>query len=424
MSRQSKRLSIKTVASRRKPGYYADGAGLYLQVSKTGTKAWIFRYTRGLNTNPHPKFPNALGKPKQHEMGLGSLNAVGLAEARKRAEACRLLLVDGIDPRAARDSQKAQAALARASAVSFQRCADGYIAAHRSGWRNPKHAGQWKTTIETYCGPVIGALPVQAVDTSLVLRVLEPIWSTKPETASRLRGRIQSIIDWATVNGYRTGDNPARWDGHLKEALPALSKESRVQHHAALPYVQVGAFVQNLRTQEGTAARALEFTILTACRTGEAIGAKPSEFDLDKELWTIPAARMKAGREHRVPLSRRAIEIVRAQLKLDSEYVFPGLKLGNPLSNMAMLALLKRMKRSDFTVHGFRSTFRDWAAEQTAYPHEVCEMALAHAVGNKVEAAYLRGELLQKRQLLADDWAKYCEQITKAGKVTPIRKAN
>jgi integrase len=424
MGRQSKRLSIKTVASKKRPGYYTDGAGLCLQVSETGTKSWIFRYRRGLNTDPHPKFPGAKGKPKQHEMGLGSLNAVGLAEARRRAEACRLQLVDGIDPIQARNARSAQDALAKARTVSFQHCADGYIEAHQSGWRNLKHAGQWKTTIETYCGPVIGALPVQDVDTALVLRVLEPIWSAKPETASRLRGRIESVLDWATARSYRTGDNPARWRGHLDKLLSSLSKESRVKHHPALPYDQIAAFMGALRKQDGTAALALEFTILTVARTNEAIGARPEEFDLDKALWIIPKSRMKAGREHRVPLSRRAVEIVRAQLKLGGDYIFPGLKEGKPLSNMAMLALLKRMKRADLTVHGFRSTFRDWSAEQTAYPHEVCEMALAHVVGDKVEAAYRRGDLFDKRQRLASDWAKHCEQIKKAGKVTPIRKAN
>jgi integrase len=424
MSRQSKRLSIKTVASRRKPGYYADGAGLYLQVSKTGTKSWIFRYTRGLNTNPSPKFPQALGKPKQHELGLGPLNAVGLAEARKRAEACHLLLVDGIDPIQARNARSAQDALAKAKIISFAKCAEGYISAHRSGWRNPKHAGQWKATIDTYCSPIMGALPVQDVDTSLVLKVIRPIWYAKPVTASRVRGRIESVLNWAAANTYRSGDNPARWRGHLDKLLPALKKESRVKHYAALPYDQVAAFMDQLRKQGGTAARALEFTILTAARTGEAIGARHEEFDLDKALWIIPATRMKASREHRVPLSRRAVEIVRAQLKMDGDFVFPGLKERASLSSTAMLMLLRRMNRSDLTVHGFCSTFRDWSAEQTAYPREVCEMALAHAVGDKVEAAYRRGDLFEKRQHLAADWAKHCEQSTKARKVTPIRKAS
>lgn len=407
VARKINRLSAKGVSNQRTPGYFPDGAGLYLQVSASGSKSWIFRYT--LN-----------GKPR--EMGLGSALAIDLADARSRAAACRLLLSDGIDPIETRNAQKAQTALEQANTVSFKTCAEAYIDVHSKSWSNAKHAAQWKSTLTTYCYPLIGALPVQTVDTDLVVRVLQPIWTQKPETASRLRGRIESILDRATTKRYRSGENPARWKGHLDDLLPSLSKESRVKHHAALPYSQVASFVKSVRAQEGTAARALEFTILTAARTAEAIGARPAEFDLAKSLWTIPASRMKAGREHRVPLSRRAIELLRAQFELDAEYVFPGLGESKPLSNMAMLALLRRMDRSDLTVHGFRSTFRDWAAEQTAYPHEVCEMALAHAVGDKVEAAYRRGDLFEKRQHLAADWAKYCEQGGKTSNVTPTRK--
>jgi integrase len=407
MARNINRLSAKVVTNLKSPGYLSDGGGLYLQVSPSGSKSWIFRYTL---------------KAKPREMGLGPLATIDLAQARKRAASCRVLLVDGIDPIEARRAHSAQQALRDARTVSFEKCAEGYIAAHGGKWKNPKHAGQWKATLETYCYPVIGALPVQNVDTGLIVKVLQPIWTTKPETASRLRGRIQSVLDWATVSGYRTGDNPARWRGHLDKLLAGIPKESRVKHHAALAYADIGAFMKDLRTQDGTAARALEFLILCAARTGEVINALPAEFELNKALWVIPAVRMKAGKEHRVPLAPRAVEIVREQLKLGETYVFPGLKAGKPLSNMAMLALLKRMGRDTITTHGFRSAFRDWGAEQTAYPSEVLEMALAHTVGDKVEAAYRRGDLFEKRRRLAADWAKHCTTRARAEKVTPIRR--
>lgn len=393
MGRQLQRLTAKTVENQKRPGYFADGGGLYLQVSPSRSKSWIFRFTL---------------QGKQREMGLGSLNAVGLAEARRRAGECRGLLTDGVDPILARDSRAAKAALDRAKAISFEACGKGFVESHKSGWKNAKHAAQWTSTLEAYVYPAIGALPVQDVDTGLVLKVLERIWSIKPETATRVRGRVESVLDWASARGYRSGENPARWRGHLDKLLPAIKKESRVQHHAALPYDQLGIFVSQLRVQAGTAARALEFLILCASRTGEVIGAVPAEFDLDKALWVIPAKRMKMGKEHRVPLSARAIDIVRGQVKLGDTFVFPGLKAGNPLSNMAMLKLLERMGRKHLTVHGFRSSFRDWGAERTQYPGEVLEMALAHAVGDKVEAAYRRGDLFEKRRRLLEDWAKFC----------------
>jgi len=402
------RLSPAEVAKKRDPGYYPDGGGLYLQVSPARTRSWIYRFTlRG----------------RSREMGLGSLNAVGLADARRKASECRGLLAEGTDPIEARDAQRAQDALTDARSITFAKAAERYVAAHKPGWRNAKHADQWENTLETYAGPVIGRLPVADVDTSLVLRVLEPIWTEKPETASRLRGRIEAVLDWATVRGYRAGDNPARWRGHLAALLPARSSVAAVKHHAALPYVSIGDFVAEVRKLGGVAARALEFTILTAARTGEVIGATPGEFDLQKALWTIPAERMKARREHRTPLSPRALDIVRGQIKGPTACVFPGQIEGRPLSNMAMLELLKRMGRGDLTVHGFRSTFRDWAAEQTAFPHELAEMALAHAVGDKVEAAYRRGDMFAKRARLMAEWAKWCERTGKAGKVTPLRRS-
>lgn len=407
MGRRSNRLTAKAVEQQKRAGYWPDGDGLYLQVSPTRTKSWVFRFTlRG----------------KTHEMGLGSLTSFGLAEARERAQAARKLVADGVDPIEARRAARAQTALAEAKSITFEKCAESYIASHRAKWTNAKHASQWTNTLKTYCAP-FNALPVQATDTGLVLKALEPIWTEKPETSTRLRARIEAVIDWATVRGYRAGDNPARWKGHLDKLLPALKKKARVKHHPALPYAQIGAFMAALKAQEGTAARALEFTILTCARTGEVIGANPDEFDLKKSLWTIPASRMKAGREHRVPLSPRAMELVREQLEREAKYVFPGQKEDQPLSNMAMLALLARMKRTDLTVHGFRSSFRDWASEQTNYPREVAEMALAHAVSDQVEAAYRRGDLFEKRKRLMADWAKYCAQRHKSGKVVPIRKA-
>ncbi len=402
MNRKMLRLSPKGVVNLKTPGDYCDGGGLYLQVSKSGTKSWVYRYT--LN-----------GRARW--MGLGPFHPVTLAEARIKALAARKLLLDKIDPLEARNAARDCRALEKARAVTFSGCAAAYIRAKRSDWKNAKHADQWTSTIDTYCGPIIGKLPVQDVDTALVVKVLEPIWTVIPETASRLRGRIESVLGWATVSGYRTGDNPARWRGHLDNVLPSLKKKARVKHHPALPFDQMGEFMESLRAQEGIAPRALEFLILTAARTGEVIGAQWDEFDLKAGLWTVPASRMKAGREHRVPLAPRAVEIIRALHQSQSDYAFPGQREGNHLSNMAMLQLLKREGRSDLTVHGFRSTFRDWTAERTNYPREVCEMALAHTVGDAVEAAYRRGDLFEKRRRLMLEWSKHCDNIKRAGKV-------
>jgi len=403
------RLSQKEVVNKRKPGYYPDGGGLYLQVSESGSKSWLFRYVL---------------HGKERQMGLGPFHTVTLADARTKAVDCRKLLLAKIDPIDARNAEQAGKALDAARSITFNECATAYIKAHRAGWKNAKHADQWTNTIETYCGPVFGALPVQGVDTGLVQKVLGPIWTEKHETATRLRGRIESVLNWATSQGYRKGDNPARWRGHLENLLPAISKRRRVQHHPALPYAELAAFIASLRTQEGIAAKALEFTILTAARTGEVIGARPDEFDLDAALWTIPAKRMKAEKEHRVPLSPRAVAIVREMLKAHKgAFVFPGGKEGKPQSNMAMLELLKRMERGDLTVHGFRSTFRDWASERTNYPREVCEMALAHAVSDQVEAAYRRGDLFEKRRRLMAEWARHCENPKSTGKVVSLARS-
>jgi integrase len=289
-----------------------------------------------------------------------------------------------------------------------------YIAGYRAGWRNPKHASQWQATLATYAEPVIGGLSVQAVDTALVLKVLEPIWTVKPETAGRVRGRIESILDWAKVRGYRTGENPARWRGHLDKLLPARSKVRRVEHHAALPYAELPGFLVSLRQQAGIAARALEFAICTAARTGEVIGARWGEIDLLDKTWTLPATRMKAGKEHRVPLSARALAILKemqAHRHADNAFVFPGAKPGRPLSNMVFLMLLRRIGRGDVTAHGFRSTFRNWAAERTSFPAEVAEMALAHTVSDKTVAAYNRSDLFERRRRLMSAWTTFCAAV-------------
>jgi integrase len=404
VGRRLERLSAKGVQAKRKAGYYADGGGLYLQVSEAETKSWIFRYTLA---------------GRSREMGLGPLHTISLAEARVRATACRQLLLDGVDPIEARDAKKRAIQLDTARAKTFSECATAYIKAHGPKWRNAKHAAQWQSTLDTYAGPVFGRLNVQDVDTALVLKVLEPIWTEKPETASRLRGRIEAVLDWATVRGFRTGDNPARWKGQMQALLPSVPKQLRVKHHAALPFDEMGAFMTALRRQEGIAARALEFAILTATRTGEVIGATWDEIDLDDAVWVIPATRMKALREHRVPLSGPALAVLRALRDVrDGKYVFPGQKQGKPISNMAMLELLKRMGVA-VTSHGFRSSFKDWSSERTSYPREVTEMALAHTVGDKVEAAYRRGDLFEKRKRLMTEWAKHCER-PKVAKVVHI----
>lgn len=414
MGREGVRRAIHTlsavgVGKLKTPGYHSDGGGLYLQISPAGTKSWIFRF----------KFNG-----RAREMGLGSILGVGLADARGSAAECRRQLAAGIDPIEARKGVRAQGRLEAAKAVTFSYCAKAYIDAHRVGWRNAKHVSQWENTIATYADPVIGSLPVQAVDTALVMRILEPIWKDKPETASRLRGRIESILDWAKVRGFRQGENPARWRGHLEALLPARSRVRAIQHHPALPYQEIGQFMAELREQVGISALALEFAILTAARTGEVIAAKRDEFDLKEKVWTVPAERMKARREHRVPLSPTVVSLLSAAepYRVD-DYVFPGARPEKHLSNMAMLMLLKRMGRSDLTAHGFRSTFRDWAAEQTNYAREVAEAALAHVVGDKVEAAYRRGDMFEKRRRLMDEWARHCAVPSGSADVVPINRA-
>jgi integrase len=355
-------------------------------------------------------------------MGLGPFPVVSLAAAREKAAECRRLTANGVDPIEARDAERAKDRAEAAKGVTFREAAERYIDNHRPGWRNGKHAAQWGSTLTAYAYPAVGSLPVHMIDTGLVLKALEPIWTAKPETASRVRGRIEAVLDWAASRGHRHGDNPARWRGHLKNLLPRRSKVEAVTHHAALPYAEVGRFMAALRRQEGVAAKALSFTILTAARTGEVIGARWNEFDIEAGVWTVPGSRMKSGREHRVPLSKAALSILRSMEGVSEDYVFPGGRRGRGLSNMALLAVLKRMAHSNVTTHGFRSSFRDWCAEQTNFPREVAEMALAHTVGDKVEAAYRRGDLFQKRRALAEAWAAYVSKPAPGATVTPIRR--
>jgi integrase len=412
MAREINKLSPRTVATKSKRGRYADGGGLYLQVSDGGAKSWLFRFT--LN-----------GRHRQ--MGLGAVLTVPVDLAREEAARCRLMLRDGLDPIEARKAEKWRRLFETASSLTFRECAERYIAAHEAGWRNEKHVSQWRNTLSTYTYSVFGELPVQAVDTGLVMRALDPIWRTKTETASRVRGRVEAVLDWATVRGHRKGENPARWRGHLEKLLPAKSKVRPVEHHAALPYRDMGAFIVDLRGREGIGARALEFAILTAARTGEVIGAKWEEIDLEARTWTIPPERMKARRGHSVPLSPAALSVIEAMREIrQSEFIFPGTRAKRPLSNMAFLMLLRRMGHENQTSHGFRSSFRDWAAERTARPNEVAEMALAHVVGDKVEAAYRRGDLLEKRRALMAAWGEFCAVVLReaeGGKVVALREA-
>jgi integrase len=406
------RLSGVAVKKAKGKAMLADGGGLYLQITATGTKSWLFRYRSGGG---------------ERYLGLGGFPAVSLEKARLKAHDARTKLADGIDPLEAKKAQAAAEQAARANQMTFRVCAELYVASHEKGWRNQKHRQQWTNTLSTYAYPIIGAMTVAEIEVAHVMKVLEPIWHEKPETASRVRGRVESILDYATVAGFRKGDNPAQWRGRLSELLPPKGRVQPVKHHGALPYSDIGAFVDGLRQQPGTAALALEFMILTVTRTVETMGARFEEFDLERGIWTIPAERIKTKVEHRVPLSAPALAIVKKMAAIRTKgasFVFPGGKKGKPLSSNAFLALLKRMGRDDITAHGFRSTFRDWAAEQTHYPREVCEMALAHAVGDKVEAAYRRGDLFAKRSRLMTEWAKYCDTIAKAGEVVRLSQSS
>ena len=407
MVRALHRLSNLRVERAKRPGMYADGGSLYLRVAEGGSKQWIFRYTvNGRN----------------RDMGLGPVHTLTLAEARERATEARKLRLDGIDPIANKRARVAALRAADAKAKTFADCVKGFIEDNESSWTSVKHRRQWETSLIKYAYPILGSLPVAAIDTPLVLRVLKPIWDAKRETASRLRGRIENVLGWATVHHYRSGDNPARWNGLLEHALPAVVKGD---HHAALPYTQVASFMQALRKDTGIVARALEFITLTAVRLGEATGATWDEIDLEAKTWTIPASRMKADQEHRVPLSDAAISVLKTVREIrQSDYVFAGFKPGRPIGGDALRELIKKLAGADVTVHGLRSTFRDWAAEQTNVQREVAEVALAHAIPDAVEAAYRRGDLFDKRRKLMGAWAAYCAKVeTDAGKVVALTRA-
>jgi integrase len=411
MAHQINRLTAQAVEKTTKRGLHPDGAGLYLRVGRAGAKSWVFRY---------------MIAGTAREMGLGGLTAIGLADARRKASDARRLLSDGIDPLEHRKQEQAKRAAAEqleaARSMTFDQCAAAYIRAHEGSWRNDKHRKQWTNTLTTYVTPVFGSLPVQDVDVALVTKVIEPIWSVKAETANRVRGRIETVLDWARVRGFRAGENPARWRGHLDQLLPAKSKVRKVKHHAAMPYDELGAFMKDLRAGEGVAAAALEFLILTVGRTSEVIGARWPEVDTAARVWTVPAERMKGKREHRVPLSALALAVLARTREHGGEFIFPGGKAGRPLSNMARLTLRGRMGL-DVTAHGFRSTFKDWATERTNFPNEVSEAALAHAIGDQVEAAYRRGDLFEKRRRLMDAWAEFCGKPQVESSLVPLRRA-
>ncbi len=393
-------------------GLHHDGRGLYLQV-KNGGRSWVFRYMYG-------------GKPRY--MGLGAFPEVPLAKARRKAEECRALLNDGIDPIGARDERVLTARLAAASSVTFKHAAERYIDAHKAGWRNAKHAEQWQSTLENYAFPLLGALPVQAIDTGLVVKVLQPIWNEKTETATRLRQRIEAVLDWAKANGYRQGDNPARWRGHLDKLLPKASKVHKVTHFEAMPYAELPAFFPHLTERDTISAKALAFTILTAARSGETRNGRLGEVDFKGALWTVPGERTKSGREHRVPLTKEALSLLRALPHLRNDepetLLFPNAQ-DRALSDTAMRKYLQDdMKKAGLTVHGFRSTFRNWAAEQTIVPGEIAEAALGHVNGDKTEAAYLHSDFFERRRKLMEMWARFCTSgaASSGKKIIPFRK--
>lgn len=393
MAHSLNKLSARFISTVSAKGRYADGGGLYLQVGTTAEKSWLFRFQ--LNG-------------RARAMGLGPVHTVSLADAREHAFVCRRQVLDGKDPIEERRRERLAGITEAAEVRTFQWCAESNIKSHNAAWNNLKHAQQWTNTLTRYVFPAFGRLPVASIETHNVLEALEPIWTTKPETASRVRGRVEAVLDWTKVRGLRNGENPARWRGHLDKLLPAPSKVAKPRHHAALPFDDAPAFMVDLKQRDAIAARGLEFLILTAARTGEVIGAKWDEIDADVGIWTVPAERMKAGKEHRVPLSKSAAKLIETMTAVRmNDYVFPGTRPKSPLSNMAFLQLLKRMQCSGVTPHGFRSTFRDWASERTTYPSEVAEQALAHTISSKVEAAYRRSDLFEKRRAMLQDWDNF-----------------
>jgi integrase len=396
---------------RSKPGLFGDGGNLWLQVTKGKrgpSRSWIFRYERG---------------GRMRSMGLGSLDTISLTNARERARKCREQLLDGIDPIEHRTAERAAKIAEGARSITFEAAAAAYIAAHRDEWRSQQHAAQWPASLAKYIHPILGRVPVAQLDTPLILQALQPIWPTMTVTASRLRARVEAILDWATVSGYRAGDNPARWSGHLEYLLSKPAKRT-VEHHPAMPWRELPAFMAKLRAVDGVVARALEFTVLCASRRNEAREATWGEIDLATATWTIPGKRMKGGKEHRVPLAPRAVTILREMHAIrQNEFVFPAEKRAGAFDKETLRYLLRRLGHGDITVHGFRSSFRTWAGEATAFAHEVCEQALAHTISNAVERAYQRGDLFEKRRRLMEAWATFCGTPAVEGAVIPMRAA-
>lgn len=407
MPKLAKELSAVEVRRISQRGLHPVGgvAGLLLRVSDTGARYWVLRTTIG---------------GKRRDIGIGPFPEVSLADARAEAAEMRRQARQGVDPiaerRAARDALRAS----QAKGITFDRCAERYLAGVADQFRNPKHRRQWHTSLDTYASPVIGSLPVDRIELAHVIQVLEPIWREKTETASRVRGRLEKVLDYATVRGYRSGENPARWKGNLDAILPQPNKLKRIEHHRALPWSDAPTFRRALAKRQGIAARALEFLLLTAARSGEVRGATWAEIDLNRATWTIPGERMKAGKEHVVPLSKDAVKLLEALPRFeDVPYVFPS-REGKPLSDMSLSAVMRRMEL-DATPHGLRSTFRDWVSERTSYSHEVAEMSLAHTIPNAVERAYRRGSLLEKRRRLMADWARFLNEGEPSGEVVSIR---
>ena len=398
MPKIAKELRALDISRLSDPGHYTIGGvvGLYLYITPNGAKSWVLR---------------TMIAGKRRHMGLGAYPSVTIAQAREKARQARDEVVNGNDPIAQRKQTKSLLQAQQATEITFAQAAQAYVDAHGDSWKNPKHRAQWTSTLETYVYPVMGKLLVKDVVQTHVLRVLEPIWKTKTETATRIRGRMESVLDWATARHYRQGDNPARWKGHLDSLLASPSRIQKVAHHKAIAVGNVSEFMTDLRQRDGIAARALEFVIYCAARSGEVRGATWDEIDLQRQVWVIPANRMKAGCEHRVPLSRQAMEVLQNMLVLvDCPYIFPSSK-SSMLSDMALLAVMRRMG-VDAVPHGFRSTFRDWAGETTNYPRDLAEQALAHTLTNKVEAAYRRGDALEKRRQMMQHWADFCQVST------------
>jgi integrase len=411
MPKTVNKLTAKYIEHKKEPGWYPDGNGLYLQISSTGSKSWVYRY-------------QIKGKERRH--GLGSFNSTNsLDRARKEAEFCGQLRKDGIDPIDYKNEISLKNDLAKAKSITFKECAIAYIESHKHGWKNKKHESQWRNTMETYAYPVIGNLPVQSVDIDLIMKIIEPIWYDKTETASRIRQRIENILDWATVRKFRTGDNPALWRGRIDKLLPKRNKVQKPKHFAAMDYRDLPEYFQTVRKKDTIASKALAFTILTATRNGEARAATRSEIDDKATAWVIPDNRMKADREHRVPLSKEALAVIKEVdpfKKVADDFLFPGNVKGKPINEAALMKLLKQTHPT-LTIHGFRSTFRDWCAEQTSYPREVAEAALAHTLKDKTEAAYQRGDMFDKRRKLMESWADYCLNGKGNAEVVPINKA-